>query len=78
MHFLFALAFFLTTVLSTRDIQQRTGWSLAKIRGLIRAGRLRAINSSLGKRATFAVRECDLDELLTPANTEESPKDEVK
>jgi len=52
--------------LKTSDVRQRTGWSLPKIRALIRAGKLPAVNTSLGNRPTFSVRECDLEKLLTP------------
>lgn len=56
-------------VLSTPEVRQHTGWSLAKIRGLIKSGRLPAVNTSIGQRPTYAVRLSDLERLLTPAGS---------
>lgn len=56
------------SLLSTRAVQEQTGFSLQKIQFLIRIGKLAAINTSAGKRPTWFVRQEDLDEMLTPRN----------
>ena len=56
------------TYLSTKQVSEETGWSVQKIRGLIHSGRLPAIDTSRGSRATFEIRRCDLEALLTPVN----------
>jgi len=54
-------------LLTTKEVQQITNWSLQKIRQLIHANKLPAVNTSPGKRATFLIRQVDLDAMLTPA-----------
>lgn len=54
--------------LTTKQVQEITGWSLIKVRRLIHAKRLPASNTSAGGRATFLIRRSDLDAMLKPTN----------
>jgi len=54
-----------TEILKTTDIQNRTGWSLRKIRALIRLGKLKAFNSSTSDRPYWNILPESLDALLT-------------
>ena len=58
--------------LSITDVSKQTGWCLAKIRALIRNGKLLAVNTSVGERPTYEIRDDDLNKLLTPIHPETS------
>jgi hypothetical protein len=60
--------------ISTVEVQSITGWSLVKIRSLINQGKLPAINTSTGNRPIWEIRPEDLNEFLTPKNTNSSRK----
>lgn len=55
------------TLLTTRDVSRRTGWSVAKVRQLIESGKLPAINTSTGNRPRWSIRQSDLEAFLTPS-----------
>lgn len=52
--------------LSTRQVAKSTGWSMEKVRQLIRTEKLPAINTSTGERPRWSVRIEDLEKFLTP------------
>ena len=52
-------------ILKTTDVQNRTGWSLRKIRALIRLGKLKAFDSSTSDRPYWNILPESLDALLT-------------
>ncbi len=54
-------------LLSTKQVKLRTGWSMIKVRQLIEAGRLPAINISCGKRPFWQVTEEALQAFLNGA-----------
>ena len=56
------------TLLTTGDVARITGFSIAKIRKLIDAGRLPAVNGSSTDRPRWAIRREDLDAFLQPSN----------
>jgi excisionase family DNA binding protein len=51
-------------LLTTTEVQRRTGWSLPKIRALIESGKLPAINTSTGKRPFWQILDDALDACL--------------
>jgi hypothetical protein len=51
-------------LLTTREVKARTGFSLVRIRTLIRKGKLKGENLSAGARPYFMVPEEAVDELL--------------
>ena len=57
-----------TRLLSTSEVSRRTGWAIPKVRKLIEAGKLPAINTSPTDRPRWGIREEDLDAFLTPSN----------
>lgn len=56
-------------LLTTSEVKSMTGWSLGKIRELIRAGFLPATNTSVGKRPTYHILRSDLEDLLRGKRT---------
>jgi hypothetical protein len=53
-------------LLTTQDVAESTGWSIDKVRMLIKSKRLLAVNTSSGSRPTYAVRrEALLDFLVS-------------
>ena len=56
----------MTEYLSTRQVAKVTGWSIAKVRQLIDAGKLPAVNTSTGFRPRWEVRKTDLEAFMTP------------
>ncbi|QDV26660.1 helix-turn-helix domain-containing protein [Aureliella helgolandensis] len=59
-------------LLSTRDVANLTGFSIQKIRQLIRRGQLPAVNTSTGTRERYSIQQRDLDQFLTPKKKRES------
>jgi excisionase family DNA binding protein len=57
-------------LLTPKEVSNITSWSLQKIRQLIHAKKLPAINTSTGKRPTFLIREIDLQLMLTPTEVD--------
>lgn len=53
--------------LNTRQVSRATGWSMEKVRQLIRTGKLPAIDTSTGERARWSIRVDDLERFLTPS-----------
>lgn len=64
----------MSTLLKTTDVQQRTGWSLLKIRTLIQQGKLRAFNSSTSTRPYWNILPESLDALLHGSEQPVAPK----
>ena len=61
--------------MTTRDIAERTGWSVDKVRMLIKSKRLQAVNTSSGSRPTYAVRrEALYDFLVSQKGPARKPK----
>jgi len=56
----------MTEYLSTRQVAKATGWSICKVRQLIDAGKLPAVNTSTGFRPRWEVRKSDLEAFMTP------------
>lgn len=54
-------------LLTTQQVAKITGWSTAKIRLLIRQGKLPAVNSSTGKRAHWGIPADQLYMFITPS-----------
>ena len=54
-------------LLTTQQVAEITGWSTAKIRLLIRQGKLPAINSSTGRRALWGIPADRLYMFITPS-----------
>ena len=63
-------------LLTTRQVATQTGWAIEKVRRLIDAGKLPAINTSTGRRPRWAVWGEDLNKFLTPAGRSEVSSDE--
>ena len=57
-------------LLTVKEVHQQTGLSEVKIRSLIAAKKLPAIDTSTGKRPTYLIRQIDLDIMLTPAEVD--------
>ena len=55
-------------MLTTGQVAQQTGWTIAKVRALCESGRLPAVNTSTGKRPRWSIPEHSLEEFLTPAH----------
>lgn len=65
-------------LLTPPEVAKRTGWSRQKVRDLIAANRLPAINTSTKDRPRWFIRECDLEEFLTPTEKREKPSTPAK
>lgn len=57
-------------LLKTSDVQKITGWSPLKVRGLIESGKLKAINTSTGKRPLWEILPESLEAFLNPNGSE--------
>lgn len=55
--------------LSPKDVADITGFSLRKVRDLIRSGRLPAANTSAGANPRYLIAEADLYRLLEPVTS---------
>lgn len=58
--------------LTIQEAAELTGFGPQKIRLLIRAGKLLAVDTSVGKRATFRIRREDLQRFLTPSELQQT------
>lgn len=64
-------------LLTTTEVQALTGWSILKVRALIKTGRLRAVDTSTGSRPFWQVMESDLAAFLNRSSVVVEPPKKI-
>lgn len=57
-------------MMTTQEVRELTGWSLLKVRTLIEKGKLKAINTSTGRRPYWEIHPDSLEAFLNPNGSE--------
>jgi len=61
-------------LLKPKAVEEITGWSPLKVRGLIKCGKLKAINTSTGKRPLWEILPESLEAFLNGGSEPQQPE----